>query len=278
MTDTTPAAPPPGSPEYNQHMADKFRNQGSDATPPDELPPSVVPMPEGGLEKFYNKETGVYDWPNHVKELNYRLDQTKGDKSEEPPAETPPEDQTQDQEVTDLIQRAGLKEEDLEQSIRTTGSLPEGAREALIKQGIPASMIDAHVELYKQSVETNQNRAFEYIGDGNAEAGQKLWGEIHKFAQTLPEEEKLRFNRLLGSEDWQSAVDVLKARMAKGRPTNGEGQLFIGEGGGPTTPVGYRTRDEMKADMRNPRYQTDAEFRRQVMEKRRHARFIDGQF
>ena len=58
-----------GSPEYNQAMADKFNNREvAEVDPVEKLP--VEPKPEGGHDKFYNAETGQYDWQNHAKELD----------------------------------------------------------------------------------------------------------------------------------------------------------------------------------------------------------------
>ena len=71
---------------------------------------------------------------------------------------------------------------------------------------------------------------------------------------------------------------MLKARSNKGRPTNGEGQLFIGEvvrlSGRHT---GHGTNEE--GGMHNPRLTRPAlSSGARSWEKRRHARFIDRQF
>lgn len=77
--DTATSVPPEkGTQEYNEQMAQRFEqglNDKGNAQTFDSPPPEIAPMPEGGHDKFYNKETGEYHWENHSKELQYRIDQ-----------------------------------------------------------------------------------------------------------------------------------------------------------------------------------------------------------
>ena len=60
--DTATSVPPEkGTQEYNEQMAQRFEqglNDKGNAQTFDSPPPEIAPMPEGGHDKFYNKETG----------------------------------------------------------------------------------------------------------------------------------------------------------------------------------------------------------------------------
>ena len=93
----------------------------------------------------------------------------------------------------------------------------------------------------------------------------------------LPKEQIEGYNALLAGPNWKVALDTLKTLQAQ-KAGGGEPNLVS-----PKTPasggttVGYKTEDDMRADMRNPLYfqQTpDGErFRAQVAEKVRLAAY-----
>ena len=85
QTSEQPTEVKPGSEEYNKEMADKFQSQEAEPTQ-EEVP--IQGMPEGGADKFYNKETGEYDWKNHAKELQYKIDQSNQQQTPEQPQQT----------------------------------------------------------------------------------------------------------------------------------------------------------------------------------------------
>lgn len=243
----------PGSDEYNQQMADKFTNQEQLVDDKvDEVP--VSPMPDGGYDKFYDKETGEYDWQNHAKELEYRLKQgqvSEDDKKNVENAST--------QEVTDIVQRAGLNPEDLKSQLLTNGALSEDAVSALEKQGLRRELIDLYVDNWNFRVNAQRETALGYAG------GEGEWQELASWAaQNLPENEVARYNDLLASPEWKVAIDALKVRRGA---SNTEPTLVGGNETVTGTSFGYRSKAEMKTDMSNPMYASDPAFRRQVMQK-----------
>ena len=84
------------------------------------------------------------------------------------------------------------------------------------------------------------------------------------------------YNALLAGPNWKAALDTLKALKAQTNPGNGEPSLV-----NPTTPaqggttVGYKTEDEMRADIAKPLYRemtpAGEQFRAQVQERTRLA-------
>lgn len=274
---TNDEAPQPGSEEYNQQMADKFRNQGQTSDPNVDSPPAaeVSPMPEGGHEKYYNKETGAYDWQSHAKELQYNLERAKGNTQGD--AKTPENtdgDGNQDSQsgdadsaVQDVVTKAGLSMEDLQNQIASEGKLTDDARTALVKQGIPEALIDSYVQYAKVAAETTRASALDYAG------GEENWNQMTDWArQNMSQSEVTRINSLLASEDWKLGIDAIRQRMGSSRKTAGEGALNTGESRSQNAP-GYRSKAQMIQDMRDPRYQNDPAFRQEVMAKIKHANF-----
>lgn len=261
-----PVAPTPGTPEYDEAMAAKFRNGGE--PPADDLPPEVPAMPEGGVEKFYDAKTGAYDWKSHAVEAEYRLKQSKGEK---PDPQAPPEDNIagDEDEVQDILAKAGLKPDELEKQIVEQGELAQEARKALVDQGIPEALIDSYVAHYRANVESMAAKALEAAG------GEEGWKQLNDWAvANLTEAEQADYNARLAGPNWEVALKDLKARRAATSPTRGEGNLLTGDSGVPTA-TGYTSRAQMKADMADPRYKSDPAFRKAVMDKIQFASFQD---
>ncbi len=137
----------PGSPEYNEQMAERFNNPQPAEGEVEELPP-VPEMPEGGQDKFYNAETGAYDWESHAKELQFNAQgrQKPEAQNEEEPELKQPQIEKNDEEVSDVVKAAGLDELALEQKIKQNGDLTEDDYAALAKVGVPEGLARSYVE------------------------------------------------------------------------------------------------------------------------------------
>ena len=252
----------PGSEEYNAAMADKFANQDkTDADPEEKLP--VIEMPENGQEKFYDAETGEYDWQNHAKELEYRM--SKDDKkegaetteltdSEREEALATPEYQAQD-----IVQRAGLDAAELKGQLEADGDLSEEAYAALEKQGLRRDIVELYVDNMNYRRDQQTTEALDYAG------GEGEWNNLAAWAaNNLPHDEGQRYNELLSTPEWKVAIDALKVRRES---ANTEPNMINGGNSQVGGQFGYRSRAEMKADMSNPMYGTDPAFREGVMQK-----------
>jgi hypothetical protein len=249
----------PGSDDYNAQMAEKFTNQeptADNGDTPDEVP--VAPMPEGGYEKFYNKDTGEYNWQNHAKELQYRLE-NGGKTPEVTPEEQAEVEATTEDAASDIVLKAGLSPDDLRQQIESTGSLSEEAFAALEAQGLRRDLVQTYVDNMVYRLEQTQAEAMTYAG------GQDEWDKLSAWAETnLPDSEKIRYNELLATPEWKVAIDALRMR----RDTAiGEPNLIGGNNNLAGSQFGYRSKSEMKRDMSDPRYASDPAFRKEVMQK-----------
>ncbi len=246
-----------GSDEYNAQMSEKFNNQEAKADEQiDKVP--VTEMPENGQEKFYNAETGEYDWQNHAKELEYRL------KKDEPEEAISDEDKqnvenTTSTEANDIVVKAGLNPEDLKAQLETDGDLSDEAYAALEQQGLRRDLVELYVDNLNYRREQQTNEAINYAG------GEQQWEQLSQWAgQNLANDEAARYNELLASPEWKVAIDALRVRRDS---AHGEPSLMGGNNSVGGSQFGYRSKAEMKADMSDARYTTDPAFRQDVMKK-----------
>jgi len=253
-TENTEAA---GSPEYNQQMADKFQNQSEGHQNETVETPPISAIPEGGQAKFYNADTGAYDWQNHAREAEYRLN---GNKTPEPKAEEQQQEvQEQDNTAADIVTSAGLDPMDLQTQLQNTGTLSEEAFEALAKVGLSRDLVETYAENFNYRQEGVLREATDYAG------GEEGWQQLSQWAtQNMPESEVNGFNQMLGTDQWKVAIDAIRARRSS---STGEPNMINGAGISGNSSSGYRSKSEMTADMSNPLYSTDPKFRQDVMRK-----------
>ena len=252
-------SPQIGTEEYNQEMAGKFKNQSADhQNDVTETPPATA-MPEGGKDKFYDTETGAYDWKSHAVEAEYRAN---GNKTPEPEKVEPTTEATPEAEadaITDVVTSAGLDPSDLQSQLQDTGQLSEEAYDALEKVGLPRELVSSYAENFVYRQQGQLAEATQYAG------GEESWQQLSQWAmQNMPEAEVNTYNDMLGGNDWKVAIDAIKARRIS---STGEPTLVNGSGISGNTASGYRSKAEMKVDMSNPKYNTDPAFRQDVMRK-----------
>lgn len=255
----------PGSDEYNAQMASKYndaKNGTGDEADIEQPPVDITPMPENGSEKFYNKETGEYNWEGHAKDAEYRLNQGKPqDDANDPNDKDATESDAQDDEVANVITGAGLDPDALQGQLDTNGKLDDESFEALVKAGIPKQLVEAFVDSYTFATNARIQEQLAAAGGQEQFDSLKAWAEGN-----LTQAERDEFNQAMQSPYWKYALDDMKARHAKSKPLGNERPLINGNGV-PQGSVGYRSKSEMKRDMADPRYKTDPAFRNEVMRK-----------
>jgi len=243
--------PEKGTPEYDEAMVKRFDQGLGDGNseqkfeaPPTEIPP----MPENGHEKFYNKETGEYNWQNHSTELQYRIDQ----QAKEPKVDTP----------TEEPKDSDVNWDELSEKLTATRTLETADYEKLQGIGIPKEVIDSYLELLATGSEAATQTAITYAG--GQESMEKLFGWAQ---QNLTEEEIGNYNDILAGTNWRMGIDSLRvaAGMA-GESTHqdaGGPQLMEGQNAAPSGS-GFTSSAEMIEAMKDPKYKSDPSFRNQV--------------
>jgi len=245
----TAPTPEKGTEEYNEQMSDRFEQGFSDEKSKQSFEAEIAAMPDAGSEKFYNADTGEYDWESHSKELQFKLEQKPAEEQSTPPNETAPAENSEFW--------TGVTS-----SIESEGTINEDNYKKLIDFGIPSDVLDDYVDLLSIGKEYAQSRTVEYAG------GEQSLNAMFDWASTnLTEEEIGNYNNILDTPNWRMAIDSLKVASGIGAvdseaspesPQLVEGQ-FVSDSG-----TGFASRQEMVTAMGDPKYKNDPAFRNQV--------------
>ena len=251
ITNDIETQPQKGTPEYNEIMAARYDQQNAENVNAQafEKPTEITPLPDGGLDKFYNKESGTYDWPNHVRELEYRLEQKS------PAASESTSEATEEQ-------SASLDWDAITADVGSNNTLSDDHRSALNNAGIPDDVIDQYLDLMTVGQEYAQQRTIEYAG------GDESLNSMFDWARTnLSEEEVTNYNDILDSPNWRMAIDSLRVASGIGGvdapQRSSTPRLVEGEVAG-VSGQAFASKQQMIEAMSDPRYKSDPAFRQQV--------------
>lgn len=237
----------------------------ADGTP---VTPAAVPtLPEGGVEKFYNAETGDYNWQGHATELAFQQAQKNQTPADATPAPAPAGDEGTAQTA---VEAAGLDWNELSTQVAETGVLTDDQYAAFEKIGIPRADVEAFVQHRHEAVQTQTKNVTEGFG---GEAG---FAQIQQWAQAnLNDAERDALNIQLNGPTWEIAVDHLRARAGLPPRSTGSAVSAPNQAGTPSSDAsqGYASEGEMVTEMRDPRYKTDPGFRAQVLAKAQKSNF-----
>lgn len=287
-TDPT-AVPAPNTPEYVAFMTAKAEGKAyTPATPTEnsgeesllagkykteaDLEQGLVnllKMKNGGdLESLY-KTLEKGGTPTPAENPEGTTDKEAGDSTPETSdGQAKEEGETQEEDARETAEGLGLDFDALTNEVLTNdGDLKPETYAELEKKGLPKEVVAAYIEGQKLVAERIQSDIYTCAG-GSAETWEATtaWA-----AQNLDRSEIEAVNKMLaerpGATETKLAVQGIYTRYkaATGTPA----ALLNGDGGPsnrPTTDV-YDGWGEAHVDMRNPRYNSDPDFQRKVVQK-----------
>ena len=236
----------PGSPEYDALMAEKFddaqKSGGQQSqTQQTEERPSWLP------EKFKSPE----DFAKAYAELEKKQSQAPAQKADEKP------DQQTQEEAKKAVEAGGLDFNALEAEY-LDGGLSDDSYSKLEAVGIPRDVVDAYIAGQEAVAAQIRDEVVSEVG------GEEAYGEMIAWAsQNLSPAEIAAYDNAVDSGDMdviKLAVEGLKARFE--RSVGSEPRLL--SGGVTNSSEGFRSVEEMKTAMRDPRYRTDPAYRSDV--------------
>jgi hypothetical protein len=187
--------------------------------------------------------------------------------STEPETPAVPDKPKEIQQVTSVLDKAGLNSEEVMTFYAETGTLKPEHYEALAeKVGLDKMVVDQYIEGQKAIMD----RAIQTVY--TAAGGETQYNTMIQWAvsgMTQPEIEA--FNATLAEGNMSKvvlAVQGLKSQYESkvGRSTLSEPNLVSGDAGG-VFDTGYRSSAELHRDMADPRYKRDPAFQDQVIRK-----------
>lgn len=176
------------------------------------------------------------------------------------------EEQEQEQEAPEGLDLDSLTSEFIE-----SGTLSDETFEHLEKQGIPRELAEVHMDGLRARAELTEYKATQALG-----GPENLKAVLQWAGEALPEREVQRINGLIAAADYDGYLDALEGVKARYEAAYGSlgGDELQGE---PAVSLDtYASVEEMKADMRNPRYQRDEAFRSMVAAKVGRTRRTNG--
>lgn len=240
--ETPTAAPLPGTPEYDQAMADKYVEANSPAV--EEPVPAADPAPAAEADPEEPANAGLkietQDEPNEDPE-----GEPEGEKQEDPaPVAVPAE----------LFDAAS-------EEFAQTGELTEETIEGFVSKGIPREFIDTYVAGARALQAELTREAHDLVG------GSDNWAAMMTWAKTLPDADKEAFNEAVtNSKTSTLAIQGLYSRFTAANGSEAPSASAGAEHGALGGDV-YQSKAEMTSDMRDPKYKVDAAYRASVEQK-----------
>jgi len=234
----------PGTPEYDQAMADKFDAHQKKAEAETERP--------GWLpEKFKSPEelAKAYD------ELQKKL----GSGQREEATEAEPEGIA---EARQVVTDAGVDFDALVDEYNEAGGFTQETYDALAAKGFPPSVVDAFIEGQQAIANQTRTQVTALVG------GEESFAEMSKWAaQSLSATEIDAFNRVIDGGDLDQIKLAVTGLHARYQSVNGsEPKLLTATTGTPSAEV-FRSTAELTAAMKDPRYKADPAYRADVIAK-----------
>lgn len=225
--------------------------------------PGVTPIPEGGDPKYYNAQTGEYNWRAEAIEHRFRQSQRQGNPAPNQPQNGNPANPSSTVDHNKLV-------EDLTRAV-ASGKDGLSERMAMLQAGIPETMVESYVQAVQVSQQARFNEAINYAGGPEKVNTMKQWVQ-----QNLAPEERAQLNQQLNSGNWKMAIDYVNARM--GSQANGQPNVDM-VGGGQSQGAPFSSQQELAAainktdEQGRKLYYVDENYRRQVQQRVAVSRF-----
>lgn len=203
------------------------------------------------LGKFKTQE----DLVRSYQELEKKLGEPKPETKEE----TKPDTLKAEPSSTDNVDPLGLSE--VQKEYEDTGDISEETINKLVSKGIPKQFIDSHIEGVRAAAQVFETKAYEATGGQENYKAMQDW-----IVNNLPESERNLFNDGVSGNS-ELALYTIKNMYARFNADNKEPNIQLGETNVSGSGVKYESMAQMKADMRDPRYNTDPAFRKEVADK-----------
>lgn len=187
-------------------------------------------------------------------------EQTPNDAQQQQQSQTPP---STDQQVVDMLTKAGVKYDDLNAQFQKDGKLSDESYTKLAAGGFSRELVDSWIAGQNAVVQSLRAQIF-----AGVEGGEAKYNEMTAWAaKNFQPAEIAEFNRQVngGVASAKLAVSGLAARFSAAGMN--EPNLVSGATAAGADNEVYASRAEQVRDLRDPRYQTDSAFRARVEAK-----------
>jgi hypothetical protein len=213
--------------------------------------------PQGGNEKILGKFDSQEDLAKAYQELERKLGQQNQQQQQQTKQDTA---ELNEDQANDLIEKAGVNVDAMAEHFYENGGLAEEHYAELEKAGIPREYVDQYIAGVQAEAEQIREEIFSEVGGEENFAAMAEWAAANLTAAELD-----AYNEAVDSGDMsvvRSAVMSLAFRYQ--RDVGRDPKLVGGNSGGVT---GFESLAQLTAAMKDPRYNTDPAYRREVEQK-----------
>lgn len=236
----------------------------SDAPPPTDARPAWLP------EKFKDAEQMATAYAELEKRLGSGQRQPE---AVTPEAEAAPPSATVQEARADL-EKAGLSFDKYSQEVIDRGGLSDESYAELAKAGYSREMVDRFYEGQAALASQREVQLKSLVSDdGTPEGGTRVFNQMREWAAgSLTATQKAAFNEAVARGDDMAAL-AIQGLYAQWRAANPAEPSLIQGRSVNRGVAGYESKAQMVADMRDPRYEKDPAYRRQVEARVSRSRF-----
>jgi hypothetical protein len=143
------------------------------------------------------------------------------------------------------------------------GKLAETSYEALDKLGVSRELVDSYIEGRKSAAAAQEAAIYAEVG------GREQYQSVIKWAsENMSAEDIQQYNEIVQLGDPKKAAFAAKSLAARYKAENSSDPARVVNGAGrATSDAGFASKGEMIAAMQDPRYQSDAAYRAQVIRR-----------
>lgn len=212
--------------------------------------------PQGGDQKILGKFDSQEDLAKAYQELERKL----GQQNQQQQTKQPGASDLNEDKASDLIEKAGVNVDVMAEHFYENGQLADEHYTELEKAGIPREYVDQYISGVQAEAEQIRDEIYSEVGGEENFAAMSEWAVAN-----LTQAELDAYNEAVDSGDMgvvRSAVMSLAFRYQRdvGRDPN----LVGGNSGGMT---GFESLAQLTSAMKDPRYNTDPAYRREVEQK-----------
>jgi len=235
-----------GSPEEPEAEQTSQTEEGS----------GVPPMPEDGRDKFYNAETGEYNWMAHAREAEYNANR-KSQKADAPEGEEKQPERAGDKTLFDKAAKEFVD----------SGEFTESTEKALADAGL-LDVAQQFVETTKLAQKFHRQAAESIVGGPEEYKALVEWA-----SKNLSDSDLDSTNEKLASPDeWAGELTRLNSMRAESLGLSSkEPERVSGDAPKDTTVRAFSSSQEMVRAIQDPRYKYDAHYRKSVEDRMRRS-------
>lgn len=238
----------PLSPE-EQSASPTGTASGGKSSPTPPTPPPTSPDPAGDRPAWLPEK---FKSPEDLAKAYASLESKLGAKPE--PAK--------DLKITEQVKKDALDFSSYQQEFLEKGELSPESYAKLEGAGLSRNIVEMYIEGVRAQSERQAAKAFEAAG------GQEQYQAVVEWARSaLSPEEITAYNQAVSSGNEAQMLFALKGLVGRYRYEAGTEPTLVAGRAGPAGPAGFRSVGEMKAAMRDPRYDTDEAYRADVAQR-----------